>query len=66
MDDMNVEWLINHSFKGFCPIDVLLPQLISLNPIFGIELHEETNILKRKSTFLNVDDNEGKYSNSKS
>jgi hypothetical protein len=45
MDDMNVEWLdqkspINHSFKGFCPTDVLLPQLICLNPIFGLELHE--------------------------
>ncbi len=54
---MNVEWLdqkspINHPFKGFCPIDLLLPQLISSNPIFGLELHEETSFLKREVSTL--------------
>jgi hypothetical protein len=59
MDDRNVEWLdnkshINHPFKGFGPIDLLLPQLISPNPIFGPKLLKETSYLERKSPFLNI------------
>jgi hypothetical protein len=59
MDDTNVEWLdkkshINHMFKGFDPIDILFPQLTSLNPIFGPKIPKETSFLERKSPFLNV------------
>ncbi len=59
MDDRNVEWLdnkspINHMFKGFSPTDLLLPQLIFPNPIFGLELLKETSFLDRKSPFLNL------------
>ncbi len=59
MDDTNVEWLdkkspINHSLKGFAPINLLLPQLTFLNPIFGLELFEEIGFLEIKSPFLNV------------
>jgi hypothetical protein len=59
MDDTNVEWLdqkspINHLFKGFSPTDLLLPQLTSLNPMFGPEFPKEIGFLERKFTFLNV------------
>jgi hypothetical protein len=59
MDDINVEWLdqkspINHMFKGFGPTNLLVPQLTSLNPIFGPKLPEEMGFPKRKSPFLNV------------
>jgi hypothetical protein len=59
MDDTNVEWLdkkspINHVCKGFDPIDLLFPQLTSLNPIFKPKFLKETNFPKKKSPFLNV------------
>jgi hypothetical protein len=59
MDDTNAEWLdkkslINHSFKGFVPTDLLLPQLTSFTPIFGPRFFEEIGFLKRRSPFLNV------------
>jgi hypothetical protein len=59
IDVTNLEWLdqkspLNHSFKGFGPTDLLLPQFIFLNPIFGLELRKETCFPERKSSFLNV------------
>ncbi len=46
MDDMNMEWLdrksrINHPFKGFAPINLILPEPIFPNPIFAPELHKK-------------------------
>jgi hypothetical protein len=70
MDDTNMEWLdqkspINHPHKGFNPINMLLPQLISQNPIFGPKL-EETCFLDRKSHYWMQYDNVGKSLNSRS
>jgi hypothetical protein len=57
MDDTNAKWLdkkspINHPLKGFCPTDLLLLQLIYLNPIFGLQLLEETSFLKKNVSIL--------------
>jgi len=47
MEQTNVECLdqkspVNHSFKGFSPVDVLLRGFTPLNPIFGLEFSKET------------------------
>ncbi len=42
---------INHLFKGFSPINLLLT---SPNPIFGPEFPKEISFLMNKSPILNV------------
>jgi hypothetical protein len=46
--------LVNHPFKGFNPINLLLPHLIPLNLILGPKLSKDIGLPEIKSPFLNL------------